>query len=255
MKDSVALEKCAPFIRSQNSEAIAGAASTTLPAVTISRECGSGGHTVAELLSKYLQVHALPGTPGWTILDRNLMEEVLHDLKLPERIARFAPEDRTSPIGDVLDELLGIRPSAWTLAQQTAATILRLVNHGHVIVVGRAANMVTQHLPHVFRVRLVGSLAKRCLRIQELYGLSQTAALRFIAHEDRGRKRYLQQHFGKDADDVAGYDLLINTDFISYERAAQLIGDEVMLRSSAFGASLSGPALDRTADRRTCRRV
>lgn len=232
MNAQVGLEKCAPFVKShlQSTDERPPQPSEpgVRPVVTISRACGSGGRSIAKKLSEYLQAHALEREPAWKVLDRNLVEQVLLDHDLPQRIARFMPEDRVSEVADVIDELLGVRPSSWTLVEQTAATILRLAKEGNVILVGRAANLVTQHLPQAFHVRLVGSLAKRCQHIQEIQGLGKQAALRFIQREDRGRKRYLQKHFGRNADDVLFYHLVINTDLISYEEAAGLIGNEVL---------------------------
>ncbi len=232
MNTQVGLEKCAPFVRSllQSTEepARSPAPQVTRPVVTISRACGSGGRTIAQKLAEYLQAHALEGEPAWRVLDRNLVEQVLLDHDLPQRMARFMPEDRVSEMTDVIDELLGVRPSSWTLVEQTAATILRLAKEGNVILIGRAANLVTWHLEQAFHVRLVGSLAKRCQHIQEIQGLGKQAALRFIQKEDRGRKRYLKKHFGKDADDVLSYHLVINTDLICYEEAAGLIRNEVL---------------------------
>ncbi len=234
MNSQLGLEKCAPFITShlQNTSrsSLASWVSAARPAVTISRECGSGGRTVAQMLAKYLQGRFPQGQPPWRVLDRNLAEKVLADHDLPQRIVRFMPEDRVSEVADVIDELLGLRPSSWILVQQTAATILRLAKEGHVVLVGRGANIITSHLEHVLHVRLVGSLPRRCERIQQLYGLDKKAALRFIQKEDRGRKRYLRKHFGKDAESVLGYHLVINTDFVTYQRAAQVIGEEVLIR-------------------------
>ncbi len=232
MNAQAGLEKCAPFVRShlQSTDELSRNhdAKALRPVVTISRACGSGGRSIAQKLSEYLQTHALEGEPVWKVLDRNLVEQVLLDHDLPRRIARFMPEDRVSEVADVIDELLGVRPSSWTLVEQTGATILRQAKEGNVILVGRAANLVTQHLPQAFHVRLVGSLAKRCQHIQEIQGLGKQAALRFIQREDRGRKRYLKKHFGRNADDLLYYHLVINTDLIAYEEAAALIGNEVL---------------------------
>jgi cytidylate kinase len=52
-----------------------------------------------------------------------------------------------------------------------------------------------------------------------------------IRKEDRGRKRYLQKHFDRNLDDALMYHLVINTDFVSYEKAAQIIGDALLNRS------------------------
>jgi len=199
------------------------------PAVTISRMAGSGGHTIASQLAEYLQTCA-PVDCRWTVFDRNLIEKALEEHHLPKRMAEYMPENHTHIFGDMLEEFLGLHPSSWVLLQQTRETILHLAQMGHVILVGRGANVITRKLENVFHVRLVGSVAKRAVRMQQLYEVDRRRALELVHQEDRGRSRYLKEHFGADIDDPLLYHLIINTDQIRYDDAARLIGDEVMRR-------------------------
>ncbi len=64
------------------------------PIITISRQAGSGAHVVAEELVARLQALAPEGAPPWTFFDRNLVDRVLEDHELPERLAESMPEDR-----------------------------------------------------------------------------------------------------------------------------------------------------------------
>ena len=80
------------------------------------------------------------------------MEKVLEDHSLPNRLARFMPEDRISEISDTMDELFGLHPPSWTLVRQTADTILHLAELGNVIVIGRGAAVITRKLDYVFNV-------------------------------------------------------------------------------------------------------
>jgi cytidylate kinase len=105
-----------------------------------------------------------------------------------------------------------------------------LAELGNVILIGRGATVITNKLDYVFHVRLVGSLEKRVAHIQELRRLSKEAALELIRREDRGRTRYLKTHFKADLDDPLLYHLVINTDLVSYENAAQLIADAMLRR-------------------------
>lgn len=199
-------------------------------AVTISRQTGSGAHVVAEKLAACLQAHTPRDARPWTVFDRNLVEKVLEDHNLPQHLARFMPEDRVSEIADTMDELFGLHPPSWTLVRQTTETILHLFELGNVIVIGRGATVIASKLDYVFHVRLVGSLEKRVAHIQELHRLNKEAALELIRREDRGRRRYLKTHFKADLDDPLLYHLVINTDLVSYESAAQIIADAMLKR-------------------------
>jgi len=239
MNTQFALDKCAPFISSQLSPVIPplSAAKSAPPklAVTISRQSGCGAHDIAELLANYLQRRGLDKTRPWNVLDRNLPEKVLEDHHLPIRFARFMPEDRFSEFGDVMEELLGAHPPFSTFVRQTAETIFQLAEDGNVILIGRGANLITENLGHVFHVRLVGSLEHRVKHFQQSHGLTSQAALRRIREEDRGRKRYIKKYFDRDLDDPLLYHLVVNTDLMPFDRAAQLIGETALASLDAKG--------------------
>ena len=197
-------------------------------AITISRQTGSGGHVVAEKLAEYLQAHTPDESLPWTVFDRNLVEKVLSEHHLPSRLARFMPEDRIPEVTDTIDELFGLHPPSWTLVRQTAETILHLAKVGNVILLGRGANVITRDLDYVFHVRLVGSIERRVRRLQELSQLSEAAARALVGREDLGRRRYLRKYFNRDIDDPLLYHLVVNTDLVSTQEAARIIGEAVM---------------------------
>jgi cytidylate kinase len=208
------------------------------PVITISRETGSGGHAVAEHLAQYLQEHWPPDSCRWTVFDKNLVEKVLEEHHLPRRLAQFMPEDRTSDLADTMDELFGLHPPAWTLVRQTAETVLHLAMLGHVIIIGRGANIITARLPQAFHVRLVGSLEKRVKYVEQASHLSPQAARDMVEREDLGRRRYLKKYFNKETSDPLLYHLIINTDWVSFADAAQLIGEAVLSKMrSEFGVA------------------
>ena len=221
-----ATERCLSFINSQllsgGRPAVSGEP-RGVRAITISRQTGSGGHTIAEKLAEHLSCRDGSRGGSWTIFDRNLVEKVLEDHKLPARLARFMPEDRVSEIDDIMDELFGLHPSSWLLVRKTSETILHLAELGNVIVIGRAANIVTARLAHAFHVRLVGVRNKRIARFAEANSLSYKEASRDVEREDLARQRYVRQFFGKDINDPLLYHLVLNTDLIPAEEAARLI--------------------------------
>jgi cytidylate kinase len=200
-------------------------------AVTISRQTGSGAHTVGEELAKYLAAQSPKDTPPWTMFDRDLVNKVLADHNLPERMAKFLAEDRISEIDDTLDEFFGLHPQSWVLVRKTAETILKLVDIGRVIIIGRGGGIITRKLDYVLHVRLVGSLEHRIEYVKDYYKLDEKAARAFIHREDRGRSRYLRKYFNEDIDDPLLYHLVINTDKVPPAQAAKAIGQLVLAKS------------------------
>ena len=221
------LDRCLSFINSQTS--FLNKPVAVRRAVTISRQAGCGGVIVAEKLSKYLEQHA-PPPPGlaWTIFDRDLMLKVLADHRLPSHLEKFIPEDRVSAIEDTLADIFGVRPTAETLVQQTAETIVKLAELGNVILVGRGANFVTAKVPHMVHVRLVAPLEDRIERIIRDDKKSPDEARKFCLEEEQSRARFIKTYFHGDINDPVNYHLVINTSRVGYDNAARLIGEAVM---------------------------
>jgi cytidylate kinase len=211
------------------------------PAVTISRETGAGGLSVAERLAERLRGGQGAGECPWTVFDKNLVVKVLEDHQLPKRLAQFMPEDRVSYIADALEELLGLHPSSWKLIHQTAETILHLAELGNVILVGRGANMITRDLSHVLHVRLIGSMERRQERVEVRHKIQAAAARRFIAREDAARKRYVRKHFDQDIESPLLYHLVINTDWVTIDEAVSLIAGVLLERSGSVAPRSSAP--------------
>lgn len=232
MNPQIGLENCLSFINCQmqapRSAPTKQSSGPPWRAITISRQSGSGGHSVAATLVALLRAQDPEGACPWTVFDRDLVQKVLEEHHLPSRWARFMPEDKISEIADTMDELFGLHPPSWTLVHKTADTILRLAQLGKVIVIGRGANVITRKLDYVFHVRLVGSLESRVKHMQQLTGLSQPEALELVGREDLGRKRYLKKYFNRNIDDPLLYHLVINTDLVSHEEAAHLIARAVL---------------------------
>lgn len=223
MWKNINLEKCLSHIDKQlgsENETPSG----LRPAITISRMCGAGGRSVASKLLDLMQAQAPPGCQ-WTIFDKNLIEKVLEDHLYSARLAKYLPESGKSFMRDLLARVSGEQLPAVRGVEHTVETLWKLARSGYVIIVGRAGNIITARLDNVFHVRLVGSLARRIARVEEVYELERNAAATFVKMQDAAKKLYLKDYFGRNIDDPELYHLVINTDLISYADAARLIAE------------------------------
>jgi cytidylate kinase len=143
-------------------------------------------------------------------------------------------EDKYKLLSTAVYEMLGIHPSKWTLIQKTTESILQLARMGNVVIVGRAANIITSKLRNAFHVRLVAPLENRIQKMMTHYNMSEKEATEFIRKEDIARKNYVKSHFFKDVEDPTLYHLIVNTGLHNYEEAAMLIGNAVMLKFPRF---------------------
>jgi cytidylate kinase len=129
--------------------------------------------------------------------------------------------------GSAVEELLGLHPSDWTLVQHTTDTIFRLARLGNVILIGRAANIITARFPKAFHVRLVAPRQVRLQRAARIYQLTAREATVLVSEKDAARKRYVRHHFHVAIDDPLQYHAILNTGILSFETAARLIADGV----------------------------
>jgi hypothetical protein len=192
-------------------------------AITISREVGAGGITIANLLIERLTLAEKAPTSPWALFDASLAKRVLEDHELDPHLERFMVEDARFPVTGIVEEVLGLHPSSWTLVQLTTKTILRLAGVGHLILVGRGANVITAQFPNVFHVRLVAPLANRIRHAAEYYHLSEAESAKLITEQDHGRRRYLRRYFNAEIDDPTLYDVTLNTHRLGFGRAAEAI--------------------------------
>lgn len=200
------------------------------PFITLSRECGAGGTSVARKLEELLNAEKASAAFAWHVFDKDLAKAVLEEHHLPKEMADYMEENKVSEIKDMIEEMAGLHPPHFTLVRQTAETIAHLARFGHAVIVGRGANIVTRKLAGGLHVRLVGSLDKRTKHVEEFFKISTADAVKKIQHDDKAREDYLKQNFGKDVKDPGQYDLVINTDGISYEAAARIIVQALHLK-------------------------
>jgi cytidylate kinase len=232
---STSLDKCRGYLKAQTRLA-AGQERQELPVVTISRETGAGAGAIARLLAERLNEQMRgKGDCPWTVFDRNLVERVLEDHNLPKAIKQFMPEDASvfSP-GSVVEELLGLHPSHWTLAHHMTDTIFRLARMGNVILIGRGSNVISGDFKNAFHVRLVAPKEARIQRAAELYNLTDREAAIFVREYDRARARYVKMHFKVAIDDPLQYHATLNTGRMSLEAAARLIAERVSFENERW---------------------
>jgi len=210
----------------------------TTPGLTIvlSRQAGTPGSAVAQEVGRRL---------GWPVFDRELLECIAAEMHLrPNLLKEF--DERPAPWFIERVETFLARPPASESAyvEHLIHTLQALAARGHAIIVGRGAAHL---LPEAttLRVRLIAPLKDRIDFLSREEGLSPERAAQRVATLDRERAEFIRKHFRADADDVNGYDLLLNCARFSVDQCAALILDAARLReektapAAAVGAGRS----------------
>jgi hypothetical protein len=198
------------------------------PCITISRQTGAAAEEISEILMDLLKPRTKNPDLQWAIFDKNLIEKVIEDHNLPEKISDYITEEKHSFLNSIMNELFGIHPSPLTLVQKTAKTILQIAQMGNCIIVGRAANIITRNLENTYHIRIIAPLKKRIEQVRMYFDFSEDEAKKFIEKEDEKRREYVKHYFHKNIDDSSIYDLVINTERQTLDETAQIIAYAVM---------------------------
>jgi len=194
------------------------------PVITISREAGARGNSIARALVAELDASdKIPKHRPWTAFNQDLLDHCIREHNLPERTAQYFPEDKPEEIRALIGEILGLHAGVYTNARKIAETIRRLSQAGNAIIVGRGANIVTANVQYAIHLRLVGDEKIRTRHFAKLHKLTLENAAEEIAKRDRARKRYLKSNFNRDIDNARLYDLIINTDRFTNDAIARII--------------------------------
>jgi len=187
-----------------------GVIPTDGPFITISRESGSGGTSLACLLAARLNQARHDG-PSWTVFDQDIVGKVLEDQHLSPQLARYLPEGKVSEVDALMREIVGLHPNLWTLVQKTNALIQKIAKCGHAILVGRGARFATTSISRGLHVRLVSPPDHRAKVMAEKLKLPLTEATAQNRRVDDARAAYVRSVFDADVADCTAYDLVLNT--------------------------------------------
>jgi hypothetical protein len=164
--------------------------------VTISRQAGAGGRSLARLLADKLS-DADPGPRPWSAWDRELVEKIAADQHIPPSAIEALETPRSW-----LEELLGglsLADHAEALDQfrvfrRVVATARALARAGRAILVGRGGVYATRDLPGGVHIRLVAPLEFRVANFARVHGVTEAEAARQVHHIDQEREAFHRRY-------------------------------------------------------------
>lgn len=179
--------------------------------ITISREYGSGGHEVGELLAKQL---------GITFYDKELISLVAEESKFSEEFVsqneqklpnsllyQMIMQDYEAPLNKSLsyDDALFVAQSR---------VIRRLSSEKPCVIVGRCANYILKDRPNTINVFIYADMSYKINRVISEYGISPDKALESIRKIDKNRKEHYFHYTGQEWGDSRNYNIAFDTSMI-----------------------------------------
>ncbi len=212
---SEALCKAVGISQSQNKDAKSlGPAILAGLSVTVSRQAGARGTTVARELGRRLD---------YKVYDHELLTRIAEEMHVHVELLESVDERHVPWLVEQMEAFSSIPyVSENAFVRRLIETVLSLGAHGNCVIVGRGASFI---LPPqlTLRVRLVAEFEDRVQVIMRELGLPSTEASRRVKTIDSERRAFLKDHFHCDPDDPENYDLLINTTRLPIETCAEAI--------------------------------
>ena len=207
------------------------------PLITITRQYGSGGSDIAQLVAQAL---------GWTVIDNEFVDEVAHRAGLPA--AEVAQREERAPgllerlartLAVASPELFITGPSVpqverdeATIAKITERIIREAAVEGRVVLVGRGAQAILAQHPDALHVYTVASKPWRMKLAVERLGVDPAKVDKALEETDRHRDQYVKRYYGRARQEPLNYDLVVNTERLGFDGAAALIVAEARRRWS-----------------------
>jgi cytidylate kinase len=178
--------------------------------VTMSRQYGAGGLTVAPRLAQAL---------GFRLVDREIVEEAARRLGVDPEVAHSRDERAPALVEEVGLALaagtpeLGLAPTLddRSLADGTAAVIRSLADAGGYVVLGRGGQAVLTDRADACHLALLADPGDRAARIAASQGIDRRAARERCDRMDSERAGYVRRFYGVDIADPLLYDAVLNT--------------------------------------------
>ena len=194
--------------------------------ITISREYGAGGSTVARAVAERL---------GWRLVDNQLVEEIARRAGMTTAEAQERVERGPTFVERLVRALAASNPELLTPAsvqppeaedarlKQITEQVVSESASSHAVLVGRAASAVIGRRADALHIKLVGTIEYRRQVIADRLGVTPDEADRKIRDVDAHRAEYHRRWYQRDWADARHYHLVINVGWVGLDRAAALI--------------------------------
>jgi len=207
--------------------------------VTIRGQLGSGAPEIGKKIADIL--HA-------DYVDREIIAEVASRLHRQEQevIAKeMPPTNLLGRIAEALEHSLpfgegfeGAYLPAWEIPlndnrylQALESVVRELAQSQSLVIYGRGAQFILRDYPQAFHVQVVAPLEMRGKRLMQDLKLDQESAKQEIARFDNSSRQFIKRYFHAELEDPVYYDLVINTEHLSFQAAASIVVNALSLKN------------------------
>lgn len=191
--------------------------------ITISRQCGSGGHTIGQELSERL---------GVPLYDKKILEEVAKRSGLREEVIEAEGEYATSSV--LYNIAVGIY-NGWDVTKRETMPLREQINayqteiirevaeKGACVIVGRCADYILRERTDCLNVYIYGDRDDRVKRVIEEHRVADFEAEAHVKKRDKKRAAHYKYITDQEWGDMKNYNLCLDSSKLGIEKCVQLI--------------------------------
>ncbi len=201
--------------------------------ITISREIGSGGHTISLKLAEKLGVHysdkqLMEGLENKLNLSANSIESIKGQKKrwMTDFIQMVAPVPKASAFVDPKSHYTQeFKPevSVKEVFEAEKEILNAIADEGSCVIAGRSGFFILKDRPNKVDIFITSSKENRIKRVMNKQNLSFEQAQALVDSVDKMRENYVQRYTGQSRYDARNYNLVINMDLLTTDEAVDLI--------------------------------
>lgn len=206
-------------VETETSDKELGAFNQQRLVITISREFGSGGHEIGELVAKEL---------GISFYDKELIEMTAHQSGFTkDYIEQHEQKLANSLLYDLYEQEYAYvnekKPPLDALFLVQSKIIREISEKEPCVIVGRCANFVLKDMPGCLNVFIHAEDEFRKKRVEEQFGIDPEQTDKIIERMDRERSNYCWHYTGKVWSDSANYHLTLDSSRLGIQESVRMI--------------------------------
>jgi cytidylate kinase len=214
----------------------AAAPPRVLPFITIAQQIGAEVPNLPQRLAEVLDSQ-IPGGPEWSHWDRELIQKVWEDSRIPAELIESLETSGHSWLDDLLNGIAG-RVDEMAIFHRIKDAVRAVAESGHAILIGHGSVYFTRDMPGGLHVRLIAPMPVRVAHVAERFGLTPEKAARHIRQMDRRRQGFFSRFGVRNRLDADMFSAVLNTRELDEHRIIQAIAAMVPAQgdSAAFPA-------------------
>jgi cytidylate kinase len=199
------------------------------PVLTISRECGCDGTSLAQQLAARLNEYYLPigAQFNWKVISKEILENAAKELETHADNIKFVFQSEQRSLVDDFMQSVTVKDyqSEWKIKKTIKNVIRDFASDGYSIILGRGGAQITRDINNALHIKLVAPLNWRIERFMLKHDISKAAAIKKVKEIDSNREKLIQMLYIGCSQEMC-YDVTFNLERFPQ---SQLVSDIIHL--------------------------